>query len=200
MFAYRCGWSEGSPGLNRPVSHSPLNFFCSREQSNDELVMEILSDMLKRLPVSVEKKEYAGTPSTLKCIMSSPIWESLYKSIQGKHRRELHPRGRTRPPREWESGFPPKGATEVKSLREHHPPVLSLQAEKKTMLWLYFCWGWVRKVRRVVAPRLKGRKSSLSQSSQEQLCRQWGSDPDNSGQAKGWGCGNWPIKFSIFIL
>ncbi|CAK7310997.1 Dynein axonemal heavy chain 6 [Vulpes lagopus] len=54
-----------------------------REQSNDELVMEILSDMLKRLPVSVEKEEYAGTPSTLKCIMSSPIWESLYKSIQG---------------------------------------------------------------------------------------------------------------------
>ncbi|GAB5583313.1 dynein axonemal heavy chain 14 isoform X3 [Prionailurus iriomotensis] len=53
------------------------------EQSNDELLMEILSDLLQRLPRSVEKEECAGTPSTLKCIMSSPLWESLCKSIQG---------------------------------------------------------------------------------------------------------------------
>uniref|UniRef100_A0A673T414 Dynein axonemal heavy chain 14 n=1 Tax=Suricata suricatta TaxID=37032 RepID=A0A673T414_SURSU len=52
-------------------------------QNNDELVMEILADLLKRLPVSVEKEECVDTPRTLKCIMSSPIWESLYKSIQG---------------------------------------------------------------------------------------------------------------------
>ncbi|XP_029790782.1 dynein heavy chain 14, axonemal [Suricata suricatta] len=55
----------------------------SQEQNNDELVMEILADLLKRLPVSVEKEECVDTPRTLKCIMSSPIWESLYKSIQG---------------------------------------------------------------------------------------------------------------------
>nr|XP_054364461.1 dynein axonemal heavy chain 14 [Mirounga angustirostris] len=58
------------------------NLMISHEQSNDELVMEILSDMIKRLPMSVEK-ECSGTPSTLKYIMSSPIWESLYKGIQG---------------------------------------------------------------------------------------------------------------------
>ncbi|XP_008070687.1 dynein heavy chain 14, axonemal, partial [Carlito syrichta] len=51
------------------------------EQSNDELVMAILSDMLRRLPLTVEKEEcVAGTPSTLKCVMSSPIWESLAKN------------------------------------------------------------------------------------------------------------------------
>uniref|UniRef100_A0A2K6F430 Dynein axonemal heavy chain 14 n=1 Tax=Propithecus coquereli TaxID=379532 RepID=A0A2K6F430_PROCO len=53
------------------------------EQSSDELVMEILSDMLKRLPLTVEKEEgVAGTPSTLKGIMSSPIWESLSKNLK----------------------------------------------------------------------------------------------------------------------
>ncbi|XP_057583181.1 dynein axonemal heavy chain 14 [Hippopotamus amphibius kiboko] len=55
----------------------------SQEQSKDELVMEILSDMLKRLPLSVEKEECAGTPSTLKCIMFSPIWESFNKDPKG---------------------------------------------------------------------------------------------------------------------
>ncbi|XP_039091728.1 dynein heavy chain 14, axonemal [Hyaena hyaena] len=53
------------------------------EQSNDELVMEILSDLLKRLPVSVEKEKCVAPPSTLRCLMSSPIWESLCKSVQG---------------------------------------------------------------------------------------------------------------------
>lgn len=46
---------------------------------------EILSDMTKRVPLSVEKEECTGMPSTLKSIMSSPIWDSLYKSIDGKH-------------------------------------------------------------------------------------------------------------------
>lgn len=77
--------NRGPPRLDRSVSHSSLDFFCSREQSNDELVMKILSDMLKRLPLSVEKEKCAGTPSTLKSIMSSPTWESLYKGLKGKH-------------------------------------------------------------------------------------------------------------------
>uniref|UniRef100_A0A8C5W1I2 Dynein axonemal heavy chain 14 n=1 Tax=Microcebus murinus TaxID=30608 RepID=A0A8C5W1I2_MICMU len=53
------------------------------KQSNDELVMEILSDMLKRLPLTVEKEEgAAGTANTLKGIMSSPIWESLSENLK----------------------------------------------------------------------------------------------------------------------
>lgn len=78
--------SEGSASSDRSVAHSPPNSLCSPEQSNDDLVMEILSDMRKRLPKSVEKEECSGTPSTLKCIISSPIWESLYKNIQGEQR------------------------------------------------------------------------------------------------------------------
>ncbi|XP_062938980.1 dynein axonemal heavy chain 14 [Cynocephalus volans] len=58
------------------------NFMISPEQSNDELVMEILSNTLTRLPLTVEKEENAGTPSTLKNTMASPIWESLYKNLQ----------------------------------------------------------------------------------------------------------------------
>ncbi|XP_063469485.1 dynein axonemal heavy chain 14 isoform X1 [Symphalangus syndactylus] len=45
--------------------------------------MEILSDLLKRLPLTVEKEESAvGTPSTLKSMMSSSIWESLSKNLK----------------------------------------------------------------------------------------------------------------------
>ena len=46
--------------------------------------MEILADMLTRLPLSVEKEESAGTPGTLKCVMFSPIWESVCKNLKGK--------------------------------------------------------------------------------------------------------------------
>ncbi|XP_070240511.1 dynein axonemal heavy chain 14 [Bos mutus] len=59
------------------------NLVFSREKSKDELVMAILSDMLTRLPLSVEKEEWAGTPSTLKYIMLSPIWESFHKDPKG---------------------------------------------------------------------------------------------------------------------
>ncbi|XP_070624136.1 dynein axonemal heavy chain 14 isoform X2 [Bos indicus] len=59
------------------------NLMFSREKSKDELVMAILSDMLTRLPLSVEKEEWAGTPSTLKYIMLSPIWESFHKDPKG---------------------------------------------------------------------------------------------------------------------
>uniref|UniRef100_A0A8D1JAP8 Dynein heavy chain 14, axonemal n=1 Tax=Sus scrofa TaxID=9823 RepID=A0A8D1JAP8_PIG len=55
----------------------------SGEQSDDKLVMEILADMLTRLPLSVEKEESAGTPGTLKCVMFSPIWESVCKNLKG---------------------------------------------------------------------------------------------------------------------
>ncbi|KAF6274521.1 dynein axonemal heavy chain 14 [Rhinolophus ferrumequinum] len=61
----------------------PTSVMISGEQSNDELVMEVLSNMLKRLPLSVEKEECARTQGTLKCIMSSPVWESLYKGLKG---------------------------------------------------------------------------------------------------------------------
>uniref|UniRef100_A0A8D1QXT1 Dynein axonemal heavy chain 14 n=1 Tax=Sus scrofa TaxID=9823 RepID=A0A8D1QXT1_PIG len=70
------------PGVHGSVSHS-LDFFRSGEQSDDKLVMEILADMLTRLPLSVEKEESAGTPGTLKCVMFSPIWESVCKNLKG---------------------------------------------------------------------------------------------------------------------
>lgn len=56
-------------------------------------MIEIVSDLLKRLPLTVEKEECTGTesPSTLKCILSSSIWESLYKNVKGEHRPELLP-------------------------------------------------------------------------------------------------------------
>lgn len=76
---------EVPPGAAGSVAHASLHFLRSHEQSNDELVTEILSDMMKRVPLSVEKEECTGMPSTLKSIMSSPIWDSLYKSIDGKH-------------------------------------------------------------------------------------------------------------------
>ncbi|XP_069340704.1 dynein axonemal heavy chain 14 isoform X1 [Eulemur rufifrons] len=53
------------------------------EQSNDELVMEMSSDMLKRLPLTVEKEGAAGAASTLKGIMSSSVWESLSENVKG---------------------------------------------------------------------------------------------------------------------
>ncbi|XP_077659064.1 dynein axonemal heavy chain 14 [Urocitellus parryii] len=49
-------------------------------QSNNELMIEIVSDLLKRLPLTVEKEV---CPSTLKSLLSSSIWESLYKNIKG---------------------------------------------------------------------------------------------------------------------
>ncbi|KAG8519328.1 Dynein heavy chain 2, axonemal, partial [Galemys pyrenaicus] len=55
----------------------------SHEKNENEFVMEILSDLQKRLPQCVEKEDCAGTQSTLKGIMSGPIWESLCKRLQG---------------------------------------------------------------------------------------------------------------------
>ncbi|XP_049633509.1 dynein axonemal heavy chain 14 [Suncus etruscus] len=59
------------------------DFTVSNEKSDNELVMTILLDLLKRLPMSVEKEDCPGTQSTLKCILSSPMWESLNKNLKG---------------------------------------------------------------------------------------------------------------------
>ncbi|XP_037661714.1 dynein heavy chain 14, axonemal [Choloepus didactylus] len=59
------------------------NLMIGFEQDNEKLVMEMLSDMLRRLPLTVEKEEGAGTPSTLKGIMSSPIWVTLNQNLKG---------------------------------------------------------------------------------------------------------------------
>nr|XP_031294136.1 dynein heavy chain 14, axonemal [Camelus dromedarius] len=79
--------TQGQKFIDNLIAMQPrtttTSLMISREHSNDELVMEILSDMLKRLPPSVEKEECAGTPGTLKCIMFSPIWESLSKDLKG---------------------------------------------------------------------------------------------------------------------
>ncbi|XP_004692998.1 PREDICTED: dynein heavy chain 14, axonemal [Condylura cristata] len=55
----------------------------SRERDDNEFVMEILSDLQKRLPRSVEKEDSSCAQSTLKGIMSGPIWESLCKHFKG---------------------------------------------------------------------------------------------------------------------
>uniref|UniRef100_A0A8C6E8C9 Dynein axonemal heavy chain 14 n=1 Tax=Moschus moschiferus TaxID=68415 RepID=A0A8C6E8C9_MOSMO len=68
-------------GMQPRFTITNLMFSC--EKSKDELVMAILSDMLTRLPLSVEKEEWAATPSTLKYIMLSPIWESFHKDPKG---------------------------------------------------------------------------------------------------------------------
>nr|XP_023488506.1 dynein heavy chain 14, axonemal isoform X2 [Equus caballus] len=82
-----CREVQGQKFIDSLIAMQPrittTDLMISREQSNDELVMKILSDMLKRLPLSVEKEKCAGTPSTLKSIMSSPTWESLYKGLKG---------------------------------------------------------------------------------------------------------------------
>ncbi|KAM6217436.1 dynein axonemal heavy chain 14 [Rhynchocyon petersi] len=52
----------------------------SHEHSNDKLVMEILSDMLRRLPLTLEK-DPSGTTNTLKSMMSSSVWKSLRTSV-----------------------------------------------------------------------------------------------------------------------
>ncbi|XP_036925260.1 dynein heavy chain 14, axonemal [Sturnira hondurensis] len=62
---------------------TPASLMISQEKSEDELVMAIVSDLLRRLPLTVEKEESTGTQSTLKSIMSSPFWESLCKSLKG---------------------------------------------------------------------------------------------------------------------
>lgn len=72
--------------------HPPPSPLCSQEKSEDELLMGIVSDLLKRLPLTVEKEESSGAQSTLKGILSSPFWESLCKSVTGEHGPEApHP-------------------------------------------------------------------------------------------------------------
>ncbi|XP_036133658.1 dynein heavy chain 14, axonemal [Molossus molossus] len=55
----------------------------SREQSSDELVMEMLSGLRKQLPRAVEKEESTGAPSTFRSIVSSPMWETLREGHKG---------------------------------------------------------------------------------------------------------------------
>ncbi|XP_016076637.1 PREDICTED: dynein heavy chain 14, axonemal [Miniopterus natalensis] len=61
----------------------PHSLMTSREQSSDELVMDMLCDLLKRLPLTVEKGEDTGSQSTLRGVMSGPIWDTLYKGLRG---------------------------------------------------------------------------------------------------------------------
>lgn len=61
---------------------------CSPEQSNDDLVMEILSDILVQLPLTVENEEASGpeSQSTFKFILSSSMWEKLQSNVEGEWR------------------------------------------------------------------------------------------------------------------
>ncbi|KAL6037086.1 hypothetical protein STEG23_030201, partial [Scotinomys teguina] len=64
---------------------APVNLMINPEQSNDDLVMEILSDIMAQLPLTVEKEEGSGPESqcTFKFIISSSMWEKLHKNIEG---------------------------------------------------------------------------------------------------------------------
>nr|XP_012315197.1 dynein heavy chain 14, axonemal isoform X1 [Aotus nancymaae]XP_012315198.1 dynein heavy chain 14, axonemal isoform X1 [Aotus nancymaae] len=82
-----CSETQGQKFIENLIALQPktttANLMIRPEQSNEELVMEILSDLLKRLPLTVEKEEHAvGMPTTLKSMMSSSIWESLSKNLK----------------------------------------------------------------------------------------------------------------------
>ncbi|XP_014395404.1 PREDICTED: dynein heavy chain 14, axonemal [Myotis brandtii] len=55
----------------------------SREPSSDDLVMEMVTNMQKRLPMTVEKEERRGAQSTLRSIMAGSVWEALNKGLEG---------------------------------------------------------------------------------------------------------------------
>ena len=76
--------AEDTPRKSGSVPQSS-QFLCSPEQSNDDLVMEVLSDIMAQLPLTVENEEAPGTESqcTFKFIVSSPIWERRQNNIQG---------------------------------------------------------------------------------------------------------------------
>ncbi|XP_074241361.1 dynein axonemal heavy chain 14 isoform X3 [Saimiri boliviensis] len=82
-----CSETQGQKFIENLIALQPktttANLMIRPEQSNEELVMEILFDLLKRLPLTVEKEEHAvGMPATLKSMMSSSIWESLSKNLK----------------------------------------------------------------------------------------------------------------------
>lgn len=72
-------------GVRESVPHSP-QFLYRPTYSNDALVMEILSDIMSQLPLTVENEEVSGpgSQSTFNFIVSSPIWERLHEDIQGE--------------------------------------------------------------------------------------------------------------------
>ncbi|KAL1769801.1 dynein heavy chain 14, axonemal, partial [Sigmodon hispidus] len=64
---------------------APVNLMINPEQSNDDLVMEILSDIRAQLPLTVENEEASGPECqcTFKFILSSSMWEKLHKNSEG---------------------------------------------------------------------------------------------------------------------
>lgn len=57
-------------------------------------MMEVLSDIMMQLPLTVENEEVSGLENqcTFKFIMSSPMWEKLHKNIQGEQQLWAPPR------------------------------------------------------------------------------------------------------------
>nr|XP_048295519.1 dynein axonemal heavy chain 14 [Myodes glareolus] len=64
---------------------APVNLMINPEQSNDDLVMEILSDIMVQLPLTVENEEASGPESqcTFKFIISGSMWKKLQSSVGG---------------------------------------------------------------------------------------------------------------------
>nr|KAF6302477.1 dynein axonemal heavy chain 14 [Pipistrellus kuhlii] len=62
---------------------APPSLTVSREPSSDELVLETLADVQKRLPLTVEKEEVSGAQNTLRSIMAGTVWDALHTSLPG---------------------------------------------------------------------------------------------------------------------
>ncbi|KAM4815480.1 dynein axonemal heavy chain 6-like [Thomomys bottae] len=64
---------------------APVTLLVSPGQSNDELVMEILTNLLVQLPLVVEPEGPAESraPTTLRSLLASSIWRTLHANIQG---------------------------------------------------------------------------------------------------------------------
>ncbi|XP_069879248.1 LOW QUALITY PROTEIN: dynein axonemal heavy chain 14 [Dipodomys merriami] len=62
----------------------PLTLIVSPGQSNEDLVLEIVANLLAQLPLGVEAEvPQESKPTTLRGLLASSIWQKLYTSIQG---------------------------------------------------------------------------------------------------------------------
>nr|XP_045000110.1 dynein axonemal heavy chain 14 [Jaculus jaculus] len=83
-----CNETEAQKFIESLITLQPkatVSLLTHPTQSSDILVMEILSDIMKQVPLVVEKEELteSGSQCTFKCMMSSNMWERLYNSIEG---------------------------------------------------------------------------------------------------------------------
>ncbi|XP_070257562.1 dynein axonemal heavy chain 14 [Myotis yumanensis] len=83
----RCREAQAQSFMDNLVALQPRtgqpSLVISREPSSDDLVMEMVTNVQKRLPMTVEKEERRGSQSTLRSIMAGNVWEALNKGLEG---------------------------------------------------------------------------------------------------------------------